>query len=236
MKLCTPIYLLKRDAKRLARDRNFPLHVALDQLAVREGFQSWSHLSASLGAASPALKLLPALEGGDLVLIGARPGQGKTLLGLEMVARAQSIGRRGLFFTLDYHQDEVTERMQSTMNAADIDLSSVIVDTSDDISADHIISKTEDLREALLIGIDYLQLLDQKRSNAPLQDQVAAIRAYAKKTGAIFVFISQIDRTYELADKSIPDRSDIRMPNPIDLTLFDKFCFLQNGEIEMSAA
>jgi len=38
-----------------------------------------------------------------MVLIGARPGHGKTLLGLELAALAELIDRTGYFFTLDYN-------------------------------------------------------------------------------------------------------------------------------------
>ncbi|MEO0360506.1 MAG: DNA helicase, partial [Pseudomonadota bacterium] len=82
MRLSAPIFKLKREAKRLARERAIPLHEALDRVAAEEGFRSWSHLAASASAsgARPAARILAALRPGEVVLIGARPGQGKTLL------------------------------------------------------------------------------------------------------------------------------------------------------------
>ena len=41
-----PVFVLKREAKQLARNESIPLHAALDRIASREGFRSWSLLIA----------------------------------------------------------------------------------------------------------------------------------------------------------------------------------------------
>ena len=51
----------------------------------------------------------------------------------------------------------------------------------------------------------------------------------------IVLFISQIDRSYDPAAKPFPDLKDVRLPNPLDLRLFDKTCFLNNGEVRFRA-
>lgn len=84
--------------------------------------------------------------------------------------------------------------------------------------------------------IDYLQLLDQKRENPELMPQVRKLKSFARDRGLILVFISQIDRSYDPSKKPCPDISDVRLPNPLDLSLFDKTCFLNNGEIRFQAA
>jgi len=88
MKLSAPIFHLKRQARLMARETKIPLNRALDRLARGEGFQSWSHLSASLACETPAGRILEQLDPSDLVLLGARPGHGKTLLGLDLVTEA----------------------------------------------------------------------------------------------------------------------------------------------------
>jgi hypothetical protein len=50
------------------------------------------------------------------------------------------------------------------------------------------------------------------------------------------VFISQIARSYEMSTKPFPDMADLRLPNPLDLTLFDKSCFLNNGSVRFGKA
>jgi len=77
MKLSAPLYHLKRKAKLLSRAENIPLHEALDRVARQEGFGAWSLLAAKMTATAPAAKLFARLAPGDLVLVGARPGQAK---------------------------------------------------------------------------------------------------------------------------------------------------------------
>lgn len=77
MKLSAPIFHLKRQARILSRELNIPLHKALDQVAATEGLTSWSLLAAKASPALAAGELFSRLNPGDLVLVGARPGQGK---------------------------------------------------------------------------------------------------------------------------------------------------------------
>lgn len=74
MQFSAPVYKLKRRAKLMARSDNTPLHKALDTVAAEEGFQSWSHLASAAQLGAPAIRLLKALDAGDLMLLGARPG------------------------------------------------------------------------------------------------------------------------------------------------------------------
>ena len=115
MKLSAPVYRLKRDARLLARKENIPLHAALDRIAVREGFGAWSLLAAKASATAPAGKLFARLSPGDLVLVGARPGHGKTLLSLELAVEAMKSGHRGAYFTLE--ETKKTCRVTSARSA-----------------------------------------------------------------------------------------------------------------------
>ncbi|WP_375175644.1 DNA helicase [Pseudooceanicola sp.] len=230
MHLTTPLYRLKRQAKRLARQDAIPLHQALDRTAAGIGFRSWSHLSAAATATSPAAQLLTRLSPGDMVLMAARPGQGKTLLALEMAARAGEIGRAGAVFSLDYHEAEVTARLAElgVAKAAPIHL-----DTSDEIDADHIIRWLAGTDGKVVLAVDYMQLLDQRRSTPALQPQVTALRRAVKDHGAICLMLSQVHRAFDLSVKAMPGPADIRLPNPLDLGLFDRCCFLHDGRITL---
>ncbi|MEM0976623.1 MAG: DNA helicase [Pseudomonadota bacterium] len=236
MQLSAPIYILKRKAKLAARHNDIALHQALDKVAIEEGFTSWSHLVSSSANESPARQILSHLESGDLALIGARPGHGKTLLGLELAARASHVSRKGYFFTLDYHEREVADRFSSIGIDPRSFNGSVVIDTSDYVSADYVIKRLEGEKEPVLIVVDYLQLLDQKRTNPSLDDQIRSLRTYVLDEGAICVMICQIDRSFDLAEKSMPDISDVRLPNPLDLSVFRKHFFLHDGKIEFGQA
>lgn len=229
MLLSAPIYRLKRRAKELTRQDGLRLHEALDHVAKQEGFTSWSHL-ASTPRQNPAETLLSKLGPGDMVLLGARPGHGKTLLGLELAAKAGALGMTGLFFTLSDHERDVADRLSELgmTGAAD-----VVVDTSDTISAAYILDCLRRVTGPCLVVIDYLQLLDQRRCHPSLQDQITALCAYVKPRDVICAVISQIDRSFDLSGRSMPDPSDVRLPNPLDLSAFDKACFLHDGRIRI---
>ena len=236
MKLSAPLYHLKRKAKLLSRAEKIPLHEALDRIAEREGFSGWSLLAAKMTATAPAGKLFARLAPGDLVLVGARPGQGKTLMSLELAVEAMKSGSRGVFFTLEYTETEMLERFRAIGMERDNFTGLFEFDSSNDISADYIIKRLAAAPRATLVVVDYLQLLDQKRENPELMVQVRALRSFARDRGLIFVFISQIDRAYDPLKKPCPGLEDVRLPNPLDLSLFTKTCFLNNGEVQFRAA
>ncbi|WP_194482359.1 DNA helicase [Bradyrhizobium sp. CCBAU 53338] len=236
MKLSAPIHHLKRKAKRLSREGGIPLHDALDRVAATEGFSAWSMLAAKAAAMTPANKLFPQFGPGDLVLIGARPGQGKTLMSLELAVEAMKSGHRAAFFSLEYTEKEVLDGLR-TIGVEPAPFDKLLeVDCSDAISADYIVKQMATAPRGTVVVIDYLQLLDQRRENPDLTVQVRALRSFARDKGLIVVFISQIDRSYDPAVKPCPDLGDVRLPNPLDLKLFDKTCFLNNSEVQFRAA
>ncbi|CAH1653216.1 DNA helicase [Hyphomicrobiales bacterium] len=236
MMLSAPIHRLKRKARLLSRRERTPLHAALDRVAAEEGYRSWSLLVARQPAAGPAGTLLAQLSPGDLVLMAGRPGQGKTLASLALLAEAVRAGRRGVFFTLEYTPLDVADRLQA-LGIAPGELSGLFdCDCSDAISADYITRALGAAPPGTVAVIDYLQLLDQRRDTPELAVQVRSLRAFARERGLILVFISQVDRSYEASGKPFPDISDIRLPNPLDLSLFDKTCFLNRGEARFRAA
>lgn len=234
MRLSAPVYRLKRKAKLLSRAQKLPLHEALDQVAAAEGFPRWSLLAES-AAASPAARLFAALAPGDLVLLGARPGQGKTLLSLELAVEAIRAGRTSSFFTLEYTEVEVLARLRA-IGVDPVSLADKFtLDTSDAICADHVIARLAKADRGSLAVIDYLQLLDRRRDLPELNQQIRALRSFARVAGVILVIISQIDRSYDPAKKSCPDLRDVRLINQLDLGLFSHACFVGAEEIRWSA-
>lgn len=234
MRLSAPIFRLKRQAKLLSREARIPLNKALDRIAKKEGFDNWSLLAAIIATHNPASDLLDWIKSGDMVLLGARPGHGKTTLGLELLAEAVKTGQRGVFFTLEYTKSEALQRFQSAVGNPETFDANFEIDSSDKIDANHIISRLKPLQANTIAVIDYLQILDQRRDTPELSVQIAALKSFAKKTGTIFIFISQIDRAFDLSEKPLPDITDIRLPNPLDLNLFNKSCFLHNGELRLN--
>ena len=235
MKLSAPIYRLKHQAKVLSRAEGLPLHEALDRIAAKEGFTRWSLLAARASAAAPASDLLARLTPGDLVLLGARPGHGKTQLSLELTVAAMKSGHQGVFFTLEYSVTDILNLFNSIGEDPAVFRNTFEFDVSDAISAEYMTARLSTMPAGTVVVIDYLQLLDQKRENAELMVQVRALKAFARERGLIIVCISQIDRAFDASAGRCPGLNDVRLPNPLDLKLFNKACFLHDGELEISA-
>jgi replicative DNA helicase len=233
MKLSAPIFQLKRRAKLMARNNSVPLNEALNQIARDEGFATWSLLSASVSSEPLSKTILSRLEAGDLLLLAGRPGHGKTRLGLRLLIDSARDNRNALLFTLEFTEQQARKHLR----AADPDDGNIFDDiqifTSDQISADYIIRHMSGLEPGTVAVIDYLQLLDQQRSKPLLSEQVQTLGEFAQRTGVILGFISQIDRSFEVQGKRLPDIGDVRLPNFVDLGLFRKACFLHNGEAQL---
>lgn len=236
MTLSAPIHVLKQQAKTLARQERLRLHQALDRIARREGFDSWSHLAAHWSPPDPSADLLSRLRLGDLVLLGARPGQGKTLLAIGLAIEAMTQGHHAAFFTLEFTAADVARcvaRLQRDIRRFG---ERFVLDVSDRICADYVASRLASAPPGTLVVIDYLQLLDQRRGNASLAEQVPALKRLAVERQFVVVCLSQIDRRYDAAVKPYPDLSDVRLPNAADLSTFDKACFLGRGRMPLLTA
>ncbi|MDW5313574.1 DNA helicase [Rhizobium sp. PL01] len=232
MRLSAPIYQLKRRAKLLARDEKIALHAALDRIARKDGFADWSLLAAQASGSSGERGILSRLSDGDIVLLGARPGHGKTLLGLKLLLEATSDGRRSVFFTLEYTEGETKQRIRALEGEISGLGDALEIVADDDICAGHIIRHLAGAPRGTVAVVDYLQILDQRRDKPELSEQLGALQAFAEKAGIIFVFLSQIDRSYDPESKPLPDLQDIRLPNRVDMSLFSKACFLHEGKVQ----
>jgi replicative DNA helicase len=235
MRLSAPIYQLKRRAKILARADKIALHAALDRIARNEGFAGWSLLAAQVAGTSDERDILSRLADGDIVLLGARPGHGKTLLGLKLLLDAIRDGRRSVFFTLEYTEHETRERIRSLEGETSRLGDGMEIVTDDEICADYIIRHLAGAACGTVAVIDYLQILDQRRNKPALSEQLDALQAFARKTGIILAFLSQIDRSFDPQNKPLPDLRDIRLPNRVNMSLFSKACFLHQGKAQFEA-
>lgn len=228
MRSSTPLFRLKREARLLPRRENIPLHEALDRLAVGEGRRNWSLLMQD--RPTPARRFYDTLQPGDLALIGARPRQGKTLMGLQILVEALEAGHMATFFTLEYTRHDVLERLQFLGFDKTHLIDRMVIDTSESISAGYIASQLSDAPEGAMAVIDYLQLLDRRRDTPPLAEQVKLLAQFARSKGVILIVLAQIDRSYDARDEGTPCISDVRLAEPLDLSVFAKTCFIQAGK------
>ena len=230
MKLSSPIFVLKSQARKLKRHQSISMVGALNQIAKREGYGSWSLLKLKHLDSLPYNynEVLDYFNGGDLVLIGARPHTGKTSFTIGLFVQAiQKKLSMNYFFTLSEVKRDIVGRMEMYDNNIDRYVDFFTLNYSNEINADYIIKSTKkDIGSGSLIIIDYLQLLDEKRVNPPLQEQVEKLKRYAKEQGCIIVFISQLAREVENRNDKKPSIQDVRLPNPLDLKLMNKVILL----------
>jgi len=235
MKLSAPVHRLKRLAKELSRSDKIPLHAALDRIAQGEGFATWSLLASRLSAEELGIDLLAQLEPGELVLVGSRPNHGKTMKALELVVRAVQSGKRGWFFSLEWTLHDVLKGLEKLGATASDLIGRFEFDGADALCASYVIERLADAPPGSVVVIDYLQLLDQRREHPELAVQVHQLKDFAGKRGLIVVLLSQIDRSYDPGASVVPTLDDVRLPNRLDLRLFDKACFLHDGVVKLLA-
>lgn len=231
-----PIYRLKRKARLLARANGIPLHAALDRVAMEEGQRAWSLLAARHPARISAAEVFASLTAGDLVLVGARPGHGKTRFSLELAIEATRSGAHSVFFTLEYTERECLKLMETISARPSRSAELLELDCSDLIDAGDIAGRLASAPRGTLAVIDYLQLLDQKRDSPPLAAQLEILSGLTWKRGLIVVCLSQIHRSYDPSTKSCPDIRDVRLPSPVNLSIFNKTCFMNDSEIRFQVS
>lgn len=236
MKLSAPVHVLKRKARRLCRTEGIRLHEALDRIARDEGFRRWSHLSDTLRQQRPArgLELFSRCQPGELLLLGGRPGQGKTLVSLEMAVAALRAGHRAVFCTLEYTERDVHRRLRQLRVPPSLQPRLEVV-TDDAISAGHIAELLDGAPPGTLVVVDYLQLLDQQRTKPPLAEQLTSLKTMVEQRGWVIVCLSQIDRRFEASARSTPEAADVRLPNPVDLGQFTRMAFVHDGVVATRA-
>lgn len=234
MKLSAPIFVLKAQAKELKNTEKISLNEALDIIAQKEGFSSWSLLAAKAKDILPKNKkeLLDFLNPGDLALLASRPQMGKTSFALGILVEAMRTQRSGYFFSLESDRKQTASKLAVIDEKLGENQRLLKFDFSNDISADYVCNSLSEVELAdSVIVIDYLQLLDQKRTNPALQEQVEKLKKFAADKKCIFILISQVDRFAESWAENPASLKDIRLPNPLDLSLINKIIFLDQGRM-----
>lgn len=240
MKLSAPIHVLKSKAKKLKLEHSITMVEALNEVAKSEGLASWSLLQAKSEDIFPGSfkEVLPFFNPGDMILVGARPGMGKTSFAIGLFVEAINQNKpKHFFFSLSEVHRDIETRMTNYDSSTREKRQSYLCDYSEMICADYIIEKTDGLvGPGSLIIIDYLQLLDQRRSTPEIKEQLSALKNFAIKSRAIILFISQVDRTLELKQDRRPTTNDIRVVNELDIKVFNKILFLYHDESDPSKA
>ncbi len=190
-------------------------------------------------------KTFNGFQGGDLIILGARPGMGKTAFALELAKQTACSGMAGAIFSLEMSETQLMQRLVSNFeripleNIKNKDLSDpefeqfvnsdvvslpIFIDDSFIQTVGQIKSKATKLKKKHDIGyiiIDYLQLIkppDRYKGNKVHEIGYIsrALKGIAKDLNIPVIALSQLSRSVEKRDNKRPRISDLRDSGDIE--------------------
>ena len=216
----------------------------------------WSDLDAVTGG----------MKGGQMIVVAARPGVGKSVLSLNTALNVAKNGLTSVVFSLEMSKQEVTDR--SLANLGSVDLGHIerrefvgddwarlqragdrfaklpmrVVDyESINLAGIHSVCADVQRREELgVVVVDYMQLTNGGDSRVSREQQVAGfsrgLKLLAKKLNVPVIAVSQLNRGPEGRTDKRPSLSDLRESGAIEQDA-DKVLLLHHDqENEMKGA
>ncbi len=184
------------------------------------------------------------LHGGELDILAARPGNGKTVLALNITAACLRAGLRVLFFSLEMQARELVGRLASNMTGtfyrnlqtadlcqeqwanvtgfvATIRNSGLFVDDDGDVSIADIRARARSQASKTgvdLVIVDYLQLVNGVGENETIKvgSVSRGLKAMAKEMDCPVLALSQLNRGLETRTDPRPKLSDLRQSGQIE--------------------
>lgn len=188
--------------------------------------------------------LLGGLEGGDVVVIGARPGVGKSALVTQITSYFAECGKKVGFYNLEMKEKQVYERFVVSQSGIGLtrlrrakkflgdekerfDKANEILEQRDNIvittgskSVSEIRSESRHMGYDMII-IDYLQLLKPEREYrgnryAEVGAISKAIKALSMELNIPIIALSQLNRVSEMKDTKEPTMAELREAGDIE--------------------
>ena len=182
------------------------------------------------------------LEGGDVIVIGARPGVGKSAFTSQIILEMAKAGKRIGFYNLEMSEKQVYERLLSNQSGIRLNrIRRAIQFLGDEKerfeSANQMLGKMDILissgtksvseirnecrhQELDCIIIDYLQLV---RADTRYQSRASevgaiskAIKALAMELNVPIIALSQLNRTSEMRETKEPTMGELREAGDIE--------------------
>ncbi len=192
----------------------------------------------------PLDKITVGLNKTDLIILGARPGMGKTSFALNIATNVALKGRKVCFFSLEMSRDQLAQRLLSSVSGINSEkLRSGELDTKDWVelgNASELLSKSEfyiDETSAItvpemkakirrlggvdLVIIDYLGLMHSARRIdnrvQEISDITGSLKIMAKELNVPIIVCAQLSRATEAKGKSHrPGLADLRDSGSIE--------------------
>lgn len=207
------------------------LEVLMSRLEARDADMTWGIPQMDERVGTPSR--------GDLVVIGARPGMGKTALALQIALENAKKGRNVWFFTKEMSIEQLIIRIacsianvdsrvftKKTAKREDISAIQIAIDKIADMNSLNFFDNFTTIREiethaALsdkkpdLIIIDYLQLFTESKQDQTIDREVGSASRICKEIAmrddkCIVIALSQFSREVEKRSDRQPRMSDLR--------------------------
>jgi replicative DNA helicase len=185
----------------------------------------------------------------DLVLVGARPGMGKTALAMNIATNAAKNGKTVAVFSLEMSADQLISRIMAseaqvpshflrTGNIQDwvplahasscMAETKLVIDDTPGLSVSQIKSRLRRVKDLGLVVIDYLQLMQSDTTTGNRVQEVGEIsrglKLLAKELSVPVICCAQLSRSPESRPDKRPMLSDLRESGSIeqdaDIVLF----------------
>lgn len=203
--------------------------------------------------------LLVGMGEGDMVLVGARPGVGKTSFTMNIATRAsKNLDKTVCVFSLEMSAEQLVMRMIS--NEARIDNTvlrsgrlapenwnalaiaantlsqcNILIDDTAGMSVTMMKSRLRKIKNLGLVVIDYLQLMQSESHSDNRAQEVGeisrGIKLMAKEFGVPVLTCAQLNRAVEARKDGLPQLSDLRDSGSIEQDA-DSVMFLHRKEGE----
>ena len=202
-------------------------------------------------------RVLAGMGKGDLILVGARPGMGKTSFALNIATNvAKQTKKTVCFFSLEMSAEEVVSRMISSeamvnsyslrtgrlspdewehlaYAASELSGCSLLIDDTSGMSVTAMKAKLRREKDLGLVVIDYLGLMQGDTRAENRGQEVSAIsrglKIMAKELGVPVICCAQLSRGPESRTDNRPQLSDLRDSGAIEQDA-DAVIFLYRGE------
>lgn len=189
-------------------------------------------------------RLVGGVEGGDVVVLAARPAVGKSALSLQIIEHNANQGKKVGYFNLEMQENQVYERMAA--KASGIEMARIRNATRFLNDEEHKFTEgneklsqwnnvfvrsgsatVSDLRMAVknghydLVVVDYLQLLKPNKSRganryAEVGDISRGVKAIAMDCDVPIIALSQLNRASEGKEDKEPTMSELRESGDIE--------------------
>ena len=190
-------------------------------------------------------KMITGLNKSDLIILGARPGMGKTSFALNIARNvAVNAGKTVCFFSLEMTRDQLAQRMLSseaaikseklrtgelepeewtrlTQAGENLSKAEIYFDETSNITVPEMKAKLRRMKRVDLVVIDYLGLMHSPRQNDNRVQEISEItrslKIMAKELKIPIIACAQLSRGTETKGKSHkPALSDLRDSGSIE--------------------